>query len=147
MEASKIQEASVRKANVKFAEDLRSLQKEATRAEKLEEAVALRDAAKYIDDSQVKPKFAFPLMFEREGGVGNNVTLAERGYRWSDWKPNLIGRYETTTTGGINCFHPFSNDPKTSGKMWAQLVISFDRKSAIWWAPGEPIVALKAKGH
>ena len=135
--ADKSRDAAIKKAAEKYAADLKLLLVDATKAGKLDEAIALRDA------EQGALKAALPLKtttFVKVNGGSEQLTIDPRGYRWSDWKPGSWNYCELAGTGGILCY-----STQDKSKFWAHLVLALDGKSAIFWIPGDSVTSLKAK--
>ena len=138
-EAQRVYDAAARGAAADLAAELTRLQKEATKGERLDEAVTPRDAAKAVGENGAVPK---AIAFDRDD-KSNTLTLNEKGFRWADWPANKYGPWKVTPFGGIVLYH--QPGEKMAGKPWAYLVATLDRSAAMWWDPVNGTVLLHAK--
>ena len=135
--ADKTRDAAIKKAAEKFAAELKPLRAEATKAGKLDDALALRDA----EQAAIKAYLPLETMtFVKTNGDSQQLTIDARGYRWSDWKEDSWSFCEMNGTGGILCY-----STQDKSKFWAHLVIALDGKSAVFWIPDNSVHTLKAK--
>lgn len=143
VDAAKAQEAAVKKAALKFVEELKTLKDAATKAAKLEDAVSLRDAIKVLEETTGRDPL--PKVFLLDADGGRTLTISGFGYRWNDWATNSYGPWQFSPSGGLICRHAAKPGEKLYGKVWGQVMLTSDRTQAIWWVPGEPPLVLKVR--
>lgn len=102
-------------ARAKFIADLKTLLKDSTKSEKLDDAVALRDAIRILE-SQNRIPLKLPMVFERDDKNMPALILTDRGYRWTDWKQGENARFEFSQTGSSAIIRDSNpNWPENSG--------------------------------